>query len=51
MNPLLLPATLLTAARTFFEDCGTRGHEGTAMIKNGPIGAALVIPDQQALLR
>jgi hypothetical protein len=47
MNSLLLPTALLTAARTFFEDCGTRGHEGTAMIKNGPMGAALVVPDQQ----
>lgn len=47
MNCLLLPADLLTAARTFFENCGTRGHEGTVMIKNGPRVPALVVPDQQ----
>ncbi len=47
MNCLLLPVDLLAAARTFFEDCGTRGHEGTAMVKNGPRGPALVVPDQR----
>lgn len=47
MTCLLLPADLLTAARMFFEDCGTRGHEGTVMIKNGCQGPELVIPDQK----
>lgn len=47
MNCLLLPAALLTAARTVFEECGTRGHEGTAMIKKGPLGPELVVPEQQ----
>jgi hypothetical protein len=47
MSALLLPDSLLAEARAFFEDCGTRGHEGTAMIKNGPAGPELVIPDQQ----
>ncbi|CAG7632536.1 hypothetical protein HGB39_27975 [Rhodococcus opacus] len=47
MSTLVLPHELCTAARTFFEDCGTRGHEGTAMIKHSPYGAELVIPEQQ----
>ena len=47
MKTLLLSDGLLTAAGTFFEDCGTRGHEGTAMIKDGPGGPALVVPDQK----
>lgn len=47
MTPLLLPHPLLLEAGAFFEACGTRGLEGTAMIKSGPAGPALVIPDQQ----
>jgi hypothetical protein len=47
VKTLLVPGGLLTAAGTFFENCGTRGHEGTAMIKDGPGGPALVVPDQQ----
>ncbi|MET9001731.1 hypothetical protein [Amycolatopsis sp. NPDC004169] len=47
MSPLALPAQLLADARMFFEDRGARGHEGTAMIKSGPNGAALVIPQQR----
>lgn len=47
MSTLILPDPLLAAAGAFFEECGTRGCEGTAMIKNGPGGPALVIPEQQ----
>lgn len=47
MTTLLLPAVLLETARTFFEECGISGHEGTAMIKNGPAGPELFIPDQR----
>lgn len=47
MSPLVLPAHLLADARMFFEDRGACGHEGTAMIKSGPHGAALVVPQQR----
>ena len=47
MTPLAIPAAVLEEARRFFEECGSRGHEGTAMIKSGPRGSALVIPDQR----
>lgn len=47
MSALVLPARLLADARMFFEDRGARGHEGTAMIKSGPNGAALVVPQQR----
>lgn len=47
MTTLLLSAALLDMARTFFEECGICGHEGTAMIKNGPAGPELVVSDQQ----
>lgn len=47
MTPLAIPASVLEEARHFFEDCGSRGYEGTAMIKNGPRGSRLVIPDQR----
>lgn len=47
MSVLILPAPLLVEARTFFEDCGARGYEGTAMIKNSSEGLALIIPDQR----
>jgi hypothetical protein len=44
---LVLPTSLLATAGAFFEACGVHGFEGTAMIKNGPAGPALVIPAQQ----
>ncbi|WP_424187703.1 hypothetical protein ACOBQX_07915 [Actinokineospora sp. G85] len=46
MSPLVLPISLLHTAREFFEECGALGNEGTAMIKNGPDGPALVVPEQ-----
>lgn len=46
MNPLILPVTLLTRAREFFEESGSRGFEGTALIKDGMAGPQLLIPDQ-----
>jgi hypothetical protein len=50
MSALVIPVSLLDEARIFFEDCGTIGCEGTAMIMAGPDGIAhrLVIPDQRA---
>lgn len=48
MNAIELPAELLNAAREFFEDCGSHGLEGTAMI-TGPNRPRLVIPDQHAV--
>ena len=46
-SPLMLTSRVLDEARTFFEDRGTFGLEGTAMIK---VGASLnlVIPRQRA---
>lgn len=46
----MVPISLLEDARVFFENCGNRGCEGTAMIMSGPDGIAhrLVIPDQRA---
>ncbi|BEP15933.1 Mov34/MPN/PAD-1 family protein [Acidothermaceae bacterium B102] len=41
-----VPAVVLDQARAFFENCGINGSEGTAMIKAGPAGVSLVIPDQ-----
>jgi hypothetical protein len=46
MSTLLLPDDVLVQLRIFFEDCGTYGHEGTAMIKSGPNGVSAVVPDQ-----
>jgi hypothetical protein len=46
--PLVLTTKVLQDARLFFEDRGTFGLEGTAMIKKG-IGLDLVIPRQKAL--
>jgi hypothetical protein len=46
MGTLTLPQSLLDDARRYFEECGSHGHEGTAMIKNGPAGTALVVPAQ-----
>lgn len=47
MSTIFLSDHLLTEARRFFEDCGALGHEGTALIKNGPSGPELIIPDQR----
>lgn len=47
MSALVLPARLLADAQVFFEERGARGHEGTAMIKSGPRGPALVVPQQR----
>lgn len=46
MNTLILTNEVLVHARVYFEDCGAHGNEGTAMIKAGPSGVALVVPDQ-----
>lgn len=46
MSALMIPAAVLEEAREFFEKCGTDGFEGTAMIKAGPAGTSLVIPEQ-----
>ncbi|WP_228941537.1 hypothetical protein [Nocardioides sp. Leaf374] len=43
----MLTSKVLQDARTFFEDRGTFGLEGTAMIKRGT-GSELVIPRQNA---
>jgi proteasome lid subunit RPN8/RPN11 len=48
VNTLILPQRVLDEARTFFENCGTRGFEGTAMIKKGE-RTELVIPEQRAI--
>ena len=50
MSALVIPSSIFEEARFFFEDCGSRGSEGTAMIMGGPDGVAhrLVIPDQRA---
>jgi len=45
--PLVLTSKVLQDARTFFEDRGTLGLEGTALIKKGT-GLELVIPRQNA---
>ena len=46
-TPLVLTAKVLEDARNFFEDRGTFGLEGTAMIKKGT-GIELVVPRQNA---
>jgi hypothetical protein len=50
MTTLLVPPSLLREAGVFFESCGSRGVEGTAMIAARADGLAtgLVIPDQRA---
>lgn len=45
---LILSPGLLDAARSFFEERGTLGLEGTAMIA-GPAQPRLVIPNQRAV--
>lgn len=48
IHQLRLTQELLQAAGAFFEECGSLGHEGTAMIKASASGeAALVIPAQK----
>ena len=47
MTALVVPEALLADVGAFFETCGARGCEGTAMIKNGHGGPVLVIPEQQ----
>lgn len=46
-SPLQLPAQVLDEARAFFEERGSHGLEGTAMIKAGS-ETRLVIPTQHA---
>lgn len=45
--PLTVPHSVLDGARLFFEDRGTFGLEGTAMIKSGA-SLELVVPRQNA---
>lgn len=45
--PLTIPQSVLDDARIFFEERGTFGLEGTAMIKSG-VGLELVVPRQNA---
>jgi hypothetical protein len=47
VSSLILPDPVLADARAFFEACGAHGCEGTAIIKNGPGGPELVVPEQQ----
>jgi hypothetical protein len=47
-SPLALTYRVLDEARTFFEDRGTFGLVGTAMIKAGGASLDLVIPRQRA---
>ena len=47
MTATINPATL-NAARKLFEDCGTCGCEGTAMIASDGTVTRLVVPDQEA---
>ncbi len=50
MSPLSIPNSILDEARRFFEDRGSQGFEGTAMITAGPDGIArrVIVPDQTA---
>lgn len=47
---LALTTAVLDEARELFEQCGTEGLEGTAMIVGGP-APRLVVPDQHAFAR
>jgi hypothetical protein len=50
MTPLTIPASILEAARTFFETRGAVGSEGIAMIAaSGNTATRLVMPDQRAV--
>lgn len=49
MKPLRIPDHVLTVAREFFEERGSHGCEGTAMIAaRDSIATRLVVPDQYA---
>ncbi len=50
MSPAFVTAEVLEQARRFFEERGSQGYEGTAMIAAGPdrVGWRLVIPEQRA---
>lgn len=50
MKPGYVTTEVLEQARVFFEDRGSYGCEGTAMIAAGPdrVGRRLVIPEQRA---
>jgi hypothetical protein len=50
VNPAFVTTEVLELARSFFEERGSYGYEGTAMIAGGPdhVGRRLVIPEQQA---
>lgn len=50
MTPILITARVLEGARLFFEERGSEGLEGTALIAGKPGGTAsrLVIPEQEA---
>lgn len=50
--PILIDATVLVEAREFFEDRGSHGFEGTAMLAGSPTAnriERLLIPDQEAI--
>jgi hypothetical protein len=52
MRPFEITSAVLTEARTFFEDCGADGNEGTAMLAGRAGGGRidrLLIPAQRAL--
>lgn len=46
-RPIVLTINVLDEARHFFEDRGSGGHEGTAMIAEAAAAVRLVIPDQR----
>jgi hypothetical protein len=50
MSRTMITLDVLEQARQFFEERGSHGFEGTAMIAAGPdrVGKRLVIPDQRA---
>lgn len=51
MTAIVIEATVLEQAREFFEECGSVGREGTAMIvaREGSAADRLLIPDQRAI--
>ena len=50
MTAVRISRDVLDQARRFFEECGSHGHEGTAMIANSTANGScrLIIPDQRA---